>query len=80
MIRLVLACVPLDHGVVAGGLSPVFLTSLSVVIVVVPPGVAIFNSCLVDDLVCSVHPIMPIETRLAIRVAAITRFIINTFH
>ena len=35
-------------GGVAGGLSPVFLTSFSVVTVVVPPGVDIFVSVLVD--------------------------------
>ena len=67
------------QGVAAGGLSPVFLTSVSVVIVVVPLGVLIFTSRLLDDLVASEHPVRPIETRLAIRVAAIMRFIFNTF-
>jgi hypothetical protein len=67
------------QGLAVGGSPPVFLTSFSKVIVVVPPGVEIFVSCLVDDLACSLHPVMPIETKLAIRVAAIMRFIFNTF-
>lgn len=76
----VVALSPDVQGLVAGGSSPVVLTSFSTVIVVVPPGVEIFVSCLVDDLVWSLHPAMPIETKLAIRVAVIIRFILNTFH
>jgi hypothetical protein len=58
--------------------SPVFSTCLSVVIVVVPPGVDIFVSRLTDD-VFSEHPTKPIGTRQTIRVAANRRFIFKTF-
>ena len=74
-------CTRLDlYGLATGGLSSVVLTSFSVVIVVVPRGVVIVVSCLVDDLLCSLHPTIPIEATLAIRVAAMMRFIFNTFH
>ena len=49
-------------------------------IVVVPPGVEIFISCLVDDLDCSLQPTKPIDNKLAIRVVAIMRFMFNIFH
>lgn len=60
-----------------GGLSPVCLTSFSVVIVVVPPGVVIFVSCLVDAVF--EHPTNPMDTSPTITIAAIMRFIFNTF-
>ena len=68
------------QGVVAGGLSPDFLISFSVVIVVVPPGVAIFVSCFAVDLVVFVQPVIPIEAMPIINVATTMRFIWNTFH
>lgn len=76
-VRLRLADV---QGLSAVGFASVVLTSRSVVIVVVPAGVEMVVSCLVDDLLCSLHPVMPIEATLAIRVAAMMRFIFNTFH
>jgi len=63
--------------VAGGGLSPVCLTSFSVVIVVVPPGVVIFVSCLVDAVF--EHPVNAIDARPTIKIAAIMRFIFNTF-
>ncbi len=54
--------------------------SFSVVIVVVPPGVVIFVSCLADDFFVSVHPMMLIDVRPAISNVGIRRFISNNFH
>jgi hypothetical protein len=67
------------YGVVAGGLSPVFLTSVSVVIVVVPPGVSISISFVVDDFFVSVHPAKLNGNRQATKAAAIRCFIFNGF-
>ena len=64
-----------DQGVLPGGFSPIVLTSVSLVTVVVPPGPLIFVSFLTDKLSVLEHPIIPIELRLVIRVAAISRFI-----
>jgi hypothetical protein len=63
--------------VAGGGLSPVCLISFSVVIVVVPPGVVIFVSCVVDAVF--EHPTKPMDTRLTTKIAAIMRFIFKTF-
>jgi hypothetical protein len=63
--------------VAGGGLSPVCLTSFSVVTVVVPPGVVIFVSCLVDAVF--EHPTNPMDTSPTNTIAAIIRFIFNTF-
>ena len=58
-------------------MSPVFLTSLSVVIVVVPPGVEIFVSVFeVEEL--PVHPTTPSDMRLTTIVVAIKCFIFNS--
>ena len=61
-----------------GGFLPVFVTSVSVVIFVVPPGVATVVSCLLDA-VFSAQPAKPIDTRLAIRIAVNMRFIFKPF-
>ena len=58
-------------------MSPDFLISFSVVIVVVPPGVAIFVSCFAVDLVVFVQPVIPIEAMPIINVATTMRFIWN---
>ena len=63
------------QGRAAGGFSPVCLTSRSVVIVVVPPGVLISVSVFEDDF--SAHPIMLSENRLSISAAQIMRFMGN---
>ena len=68
------------QGVAVGGLSPVVFTSFSVVIVVVPPGVVIFVSCLAEDFFVSVHPMMPTDVNPAISIAEIMHFISNNFH
>jgi hypothetical protein len=57
-----------------GGLSPVFFTSLSVVTVVVPPGVEIFDSVFVS--VFSAQPAIPIEPTATINAVAIQFFMI----
>lgn len=43
------------------GASPVFFTSFSVVMVVVPLGVVIWVSCLIEDLSLSAQPMIPLE-------------------
>jgi hypothetical protein len=61
-----------SQGRAGGGLLPVCLTSFSVVMVVVPPGVLISVSVFVADF--SPHPTMLSETRLSISAAQIMRF------
>jgi hypothetical protein len=56
------------HGSAGGGFSPVCLTSLSVVTVVLPPGVVVTVSVFVDDSSLA-QPPMPIENKLSIRAA-----------
>lgn len=68
------------YGVVFGGLSPVCLTSFSVVIVVFPDGVVMVVSCLAVLFFVSLHPISPQETRQANIMEAIMRFIFGIFH
>lgn len=63
------------YGVELGGFLPVFLTSFSIVTVVVPPGVVIFVSCFVEAFF-SEQPIAPIENRLAISRAMVVYFIL----
>ena len=43
------------------GASAVFFTSFSVVMVVVPLGVVIWVSCLIEDLSLSAQPMIPLE-------------------
>jgi hypothetical protein len=66
-----------NYGLPGGGLSPVFLTSFSVVTVVVPPGVEIFVSCLMVDLVSPLQPSKPTVRKLTIIVIANMRFIVD---
>ncbi len=64
-------------GLVAGGLSPVFLTSFSVVTFVVPPGVDIFVSLFVDAV--SAQPTMPSEITPRPMIDATMRFMFKSF-